>query len=226
MVRQSGQPGHDSALSRALPQFRLDAWRASLRQADHRHRPDRFRSLALQPPSPRTRQARARRHHRGRRTRVRIPGAPDSGNRQAADRGARPQSRLSWPRRNPDGLLHRRRGADDRLRQDDAGLHHGGGDGQHSRDRPLRRPDAQRLASRPAQRLGHRRLAGALRPRRGQDRLRRVHGAGDLLGALGRPLQHDGHRVDHELARRGARHELAGLRGDPRAPPRARPDRL
>ena len=47
-----------------------------------------------------------------------------------------------------------------------------------------------------------------------------------VLGALGRPLQHDGHRLDHELAGRGARHVAAGLRRDPRALPRARPDRL
>ena len=61
------------------------------------------------------------------------------------------------------GYPHRRRGADHRLRQDDAGLHHGGGDGQHSRDRALRRADAQRLASRAAHRLRHDRLAGARR---------------------------------------------------------------
>ena len=158
--------------------------------------------------------------------RVRIPGASDSGNGQAADRRARPQSRLSRPGRDSDGLFPRRRGADHRLRQDDAGLHHGGGDGEHSRHRSLGRTDAQWLASRPAQRLGHRRLAGALRPRRGQDQLRTVHGARHLFRALGRPLQHHGHGLDHERARRSARHEPAGLRGDPRALPRARPDRL
>ena len=38
----------------------------------------------------------------------------------------------------------------------------------------------------------------------------------DLLGALGRPLQHHGHRLDHERARRGARHEPARLRRDSR----------
>ena len=46
------------------------------------------------------------------------------------------------------------------------------------------------------------------------------------LGALGRPLQHDGHRFDDERARRGARHEPAGLRGHSRSPSRARADRL
>ena len=38
-------------------------------------------------------------------------------------------------------------------------------------DRAFRRADAQRLAPRRAHRLGHDRLAGALRSRRGQDRL-------------------------------------------------------
>ena len=47
-----------------------------------------------------------------------------------------------------------------------------------------------------------------------------------LLGAVGRPLQHHGHRLDHELAGRSARHVAARLRRDPRALPRARPDRL
>ena len=108
---------------------------------------------------------------RGWRRGVRISGPPDSGDGQAADSGARPQSRLSRPRRGADGLFSRRGRADDRLRQDHSGLHHGGGDGQHSGDRALRRSDEQRLASRRAHRLGHRRLAGALRSRRGQDRL-------------------------------------------------------
>ena len=36
---------------------------AAVRQADHRHRADRLRPFALQPPPSRARQARARRHH-------------------------------------------------------------------------------------------------------------------------------------------------------------------
>ncbi len=39
--------------------------------------------------------------------------------------------------------------------------------------------------------------------------------------AVGRPLQHHGHRLDHERARRSARHVAAGLRRDP-APYRER----
>ena len=148
--------------------------------------------------------------------RVRISGPSDPGDRQAADRGARPQSRLSRPRRDALRLFHRRRRADDRLRQDDAGLHHGGGDGQHPRHRALGRADAQRLASRRAHRLRHHRLEGARGTRRGQDRLRAVHGDRHVVGALGRPLQHDGHGLDDERARRSARHEPARLRGDSR----------
>ncbi len=95
-----GQSRHDRALSRALSQLRPHRPGASLRQADHRHRADRLRPVALQPPSPRTGQARARRHPRRRRHRLRIPLPSDPGDRQAADRGARPQPRLSraWSR--------------------------------------------------------------------------------------------------------------------------------
>ena len=46
------------------------------------------------------------------------------------------------------------------------------------------------------------------------------------IRALRRALQHDGHRIDDERRRRGARPVAARLRGDPRALPRARPDRL
>ena len=46
------------------------------------------------------------------------------------------------------------------------------------------------------------------------------------VGAVGRPLQHHGHRLDHERAGRGARHVAARLRRDPGAVPRARADRL
>jgi hypothetical protein len=47
--------------------FGLTREGAAVGQADHRHRPDRLRPLALQPPPPRAGQARARRHPRGRR---------------------------------------------------------------------------------------------------------------------------------------------------------------
>jgi dihydroxy-acid dehydratase len=61
---------------------------------------------------------------------------------------------------------------------------------------------------------------------RRQDRLRGVHDIVAVLGAVGRPLQHHGHRLDHERAGRGARHVAARLRRDPGALSRARPDRL
>ena len=75
-----------------------------------------------------------------------VPGSSDPGNRQAADRGARSQPRLSRPGRSAVRLSARRRGADDRLRQDDARLSDGGGDREHSGDRAVGRADAERLA--------------------------------------------------------------------------------
>ena len=71
LVRQSGQSRHDRALSRALSQLRPHRPGASLRQADHRHRADRLGSVAVQPPSSGAGQARARRHPRRRRHRLR-----------------------------------------------------------------------------------------------------------------------------------------------------------
>ena len=108
---------------------------------------------------------------RGRRPRLRIPGASDPGDRQASDRGARPQPRLSRPCRGALRLSARRRRADDRLRQDHAGLHHGRGDGQHPGDRAVRRPDAERLVEGRALRLRHHRLEGARMACRRRDRL-------------------------------------------------------
>ena len=170
------------------------------RQADHRHRADRLGPLALQPPSHRSGQARARRHPRRRRHRLRIPGASDPGNRQAPDRGARPQSRLSRPGRSALRLSARRRRADHRLRQDHAGLPDGGGDRQHSRPSCCR---AGRCST-----AGGRASAPAPAPSSG--RRAQTHAAGEidyagvhrhrrLVGALDRPLQHHGHRLDDEL---------------------------
>ncbi len=102
----------------------------------------------------------------------RIPGPSDPGDRQAADRRARPQPRLSRPGRGAVRLSARRRGADHRLRQDHAGLPDGGGDGEHPGDRPVGRADAQRLAQGRAHRLGHHRLEGARDAGGGRDRLR------------------------------------------------------
>ena len=226
MVQRSDQSGHDRALSGALPQLRPDPAGTAVRQADHRHCADRQRPFAVQPPPSRTGTPGPRRHSRGRRHRDGVPDPSDPGDRQAADRGARPQPRLSRPGRNPVRLSARRRGADHRLRQDHAGLPDGGGDRQHARDRALGRADAQRLAPGRAHRLRHHGLESARADGRRRDRLRGVHGHRGLLGALGRPLQHHGHGLDHELAGRSARHVAAGLRRDPRALSRARPDRL
>ena len=77
-----------------------------------------------------------------------FPVPPDPGDRQAADRGARPQPRLSRSGRSALRLSPRRRRAHHRLRQDHAGLHHGGGDSEYSGHRAVRRTDAQRLVGR------------------------------------------------------------------------------
>src|SRR6185312_8514416 len=54
LVRQSGEPGYDGDLSRALSEFRPDAGRVAIGQADHRHRADWLRPVAVQPAPPRT----------------------------------------------------------------------------------------------------------------------------------------------------------------------------
>ena len=56
----------------------------------------------------------------------------------------------------------------------------------------------------------------------GRDRREEFTELDRVVGAFGRALQHDGHGDDDELARRGARHEPARLRGDSRAAPRPR----
>ena len=61
---------------------------------------------------------------------------------------------------------------------------------------------------------------------RRQDRLQRIHRHRRLVGAVDRPLQHHGHRVDHERHGGSARHVAARLRRDPGAVSRARPHRL
>ena len=101
---------------------------------------------------------RARRHPRRRRHPDRIPRPSDPGDRQAADRRARPQPRLSQPGREPVRLLLRRRRADHRLRQDHAGHDHGRGHGQHSGHRAVGRADARRSLRRRPGGFGHHRL--------------------------------------------------------------------
>ena len=126
-------PGMTALYLERYLNYGLTAAGAAVGQADHRHRPDRLRPLALQPPPSRARQARARRHHGGGRRRLRVPVPSDPGDRQAPDRLPRPQPRLLSPRRGALRLPARRRRAADRLRQDHAGLPDGGGDRRTSR---------------------------------------------------------------------------------------------
>ena len=180
--------------------------------ADHRHRADGQRPRALQPASHRTRRAHEGRHSRRGRHSDGVSGASARRAEPPADRRARPQSRVSGPRRNPARLSARWRRAHHRLRQDHARLPDGGGHRRHAGDRPVRRADARRLAPRQAGRLRHGHLARAQSARDGRDRLRRLHGADDRLVAVDRALQHDGHRAFDEQPRRSARHVAAGLR--------------
>ena len=57
---------------------------------------------------------------------------------------------------------------------------------------------------------------------RRQDRLQGIHRHRRRVGAVGRPLQHHGHRIDHERHGRGARHVAARLRRHSGAVSRAR----
>ena len=147
-----------------------------------------------------------------------FPVPPDPGDRQAADRLPRPQPVLPLPRRGPLRLPARRGRAADRLRQDHAGLPDGGRDREHPGDLAQCRADAQRLAPGRAHRLRHGRLEGARAARGRRHRLPAVHRHRRLLGALGRPLQHHGHGLDHERARRGARHVACPARRRSRRP--------
>ena len=118
--------------------FGLSLAGAAVGQADHRHRADRQRSVAVQSSSSRACRARARRRARGRRHRAGVSGASDSGDRQAADRRPGSQSRLPRPGRGAVRLSARRRRADDRLRQDHAGVLDGRRDGESAGDRACR----------------------------------------------------------------------------------------
>ena len=162
----------------------------------------------------------ARRHPDG------VPRAPDQRELPQADRRARPQPLLPGARRDPLRLLHRRRGAYHRLRQDDAGRDHGRLDRGHPGHRALRRADARRLLRGRARRLGHGDLEEPAPAGRRPDRRGGVLRDGAGLRAFGGPLQHHGYGLDHERPGRGARPLAARVRGHPRALPRARPDGL
>ena len=92
---------------------------------------------------------------------VRVPDPSDPGDVQAADGGARPQPAVPLARRDPLRLPDRRRRADDRLRQDDAGADHGRRDRRYPGDRPVGRADAERLVQRRADGLRDDRVDGA-----------------------------------------------------------------
>ena len=161
LVRRPGPHRQHVALPRADAQLRPDARRAPVGPADRRDRADRLRHHAVQPAPSRAREPCPRGDPRRRRDRLRVPDSSDPGDVQAPHGDARPQPPVPLPRRDPLRLPTRRRRAHDRLRQDDAGAADGRRHGRHPGDRPLRRPDAERLARRRAHGLRDDRLEGA-----------------------------------------------------------------
>ena len=162
LVRRPGERRHDGALPRADAELRADARRAPVGPADHRDRADRLRHHALQPAPSRARDAASATGS------ARPAGSPfEFPIHPIQETCKRPTAMLD---RNLQylslveilyGYPTRRRRADDRLRQDDAGAAHGRRHGRHPGDRPLRRPDAERLAQRRAHGLRDDRLEGA-----------------------------------------------------------------
>ena len=148
-----------------------------------------------------------------------VSGSPDPGDRKATHRCARPQPAYlglvemlyGYPL---DGVVLTSAATDH------TGLPHGGCNGQHPGDRSIRRSDAQRLVPGPA-RVGNRRSGTARNDGGGRTRLCRPGQAGCVLRAVDRLLQHDGHGVHHELARRSAGHAASGSAAIP-APHRDR----
>ena len=224
LVRRHAQSRHDGALYRALPELRHDGRGAARGPADHRHRADRERPLAVQsPPSPSWPSACATASATRAASRSSsLP--PDPGDRQAADGGARSQPRLSQPRRGAVRLPDRRRRADHGCDKTTPACLMGAATVDIPGDRALGRADARRLLQGRARGLRHGRVEGARGACCRQDRLRGIHRQGRGLDHERRALQHHGHRELDEFARRGAWHVAAGLRRDPRALPRARPD--
>jgi len=77
------------------------------------------------------------------------------------------------------------------------------------------RPDAERLAQ--GQRTGSAPWSGKrARTCAGEIDYEEFMNIVGLVGAIGRSLQHHGHRLHHEFAGRGLGHVAAGMCGDPR----------
>ena len=124
-----------------------------------------------------------------------LPEAHDDALSQSAgdgNRGAAPRA--------PGG----RRGADGRLRQDDAGDDHGRDIDEPADDVPAVRADAAGPVPRRDGRLGQRHLEILGRVSRRQHHRGRDQRARAGHRALARPLHDDGHRVDDDERRRGA----------------------
>ena len=203
------------ALSAALVRAVDGLFARDAGQAGDRHRLYRVRLQQLPPPFSGIAGGGEARRAGGRRAAARISDHLARRSLSHADEPEIPQ---------PDGDRHRgddpraadgRGGADGRLRQDRAGAADGRGLRRPAGDRAGRRADDDRALSRRAARRLHRlpALLGAL-PRRRDRRRRNLRGRGPARGD-GRHLRGDGHRLDHGLPRRGARHVPARHRRDP-----------
>ncbi len=120
-------------------------------------------------------------------------------------------------------LPRRRRGADGRLRQDHAGAPHGRDLDEPSGDLHAGRPDAARQLARRGARLRQRRLEILGGIARRNDHREGLGGDRARHRPLPRALHDDGHRLDDDERRRGARHDVAGRGLDPRGRLRAMP---
>ena len=227
VVRQSRRSRHDRALFRALSQLRTDPRRDHGRPPDHRHRADRLRPLALQPPPPAARRAGARQASA-------TPAAsrwnsPAIRSRRPASgrppRSIATSSYLSlvevlfgYPldgvvlttgcdKTTPAAIMAAATVNIPAIVLSGGPMLDGWWKGKRAGSGTIKWEMSKRLAA-------------------GEIDYARIHRRGGVVGAVDRPLQYHGHGLDHERAGGGARPVAAGLRRDPGALRRARADRL
>ena len=159
-------------------------------------------------PAPAGRAGQARRA-RGRRFPGRDAGGHPQRDLPEADADDVPQPAGHGGRGTAPLLPGRRRGAHGRLRQDHAGPADGRGQREHPGHLRDRRADAARQLPRPAGGQRHRRVE-VLGRRAGRAHRRLRAGRARVRHCpLPWPLHDDGHRLHHDLGRRGPRHDPA-----------------
>ena len=202
------QPRHPDAPARRRP-------RGLPGQADHRDR----QHLVRAEPVPHAPAGTGRAGQAGHLGGGRLPGRVRRGvavrDVPEADPDAVPQPAGHGHRGAAPVLPGRRRGADGRLRQDHPGAADGRGQRGHPGHLPAGRADAARQLPRrhPGQR--HRPVEVLGRQAGRADRRLRNGRPGRRHRPLAWALHDDGHRVHHDLGRRGARHDAARRRVHP-----------